>query len=656
MTTARPRPVRLVAFSFFALLFAVPGLFAQSTWSTTPVDNNWNTAANWSTGTVPAGNTGVAIFGESTHTSVLVNFRLLIGTLQIDAAASAPYTFEFQYTGGNANTSIRLGTIVNNSNWAPTLTFRDTHVNLLNGGALADANLVFNNTSVYFNGTGGTSTISMNGGSLYYARSGTGANGENARLLLNNGARLSTANPSDGADFAFGSIEGNGTIDLTQSSTLTVGANNRNATFSGNIAGAADSLPRTVTKVGTGTWTLTGNNTTDAAFTVTGGVLAADANSRLANGGALTLDGGTFRYAAAFNDLRALVLGSNGGSLDTQAYSVTHSTGISGSGALTKIGSGSLTLDTANTYSGGTTLSVGTLVAGHDSALGTDTLRLAGGTLAASGTRSLGNAVTLSAASTVGGSSPLTFTGAWTLAGNHNLTVNNSATTTIAGAIGESGGPRVLIKDGSGTLELTGANTYTGGTLIAGGTVRINNATGSAFGTGGVTIASGATLTGAGSFAGALQNNGTYSPGNSPDLQTLSGFNQGSTGTLLMEIAGFDRGTGYDALDVAGTLAFGGALQVSFIDGFTGASLSSGATFNFFDWNSATGTFNSLSLPDLSAYGLAWDTSALYTSGELSVTTSAVPEPSTYALLAGAAALGLVVLRRRQARAHPSEV
>ncbi len=653
MTTARPRPVRFIAFFLSTLLLTAPAVFAQSTWSSNPTTNNWTNTSNWTNGVVPAGTSAVAVFGNSTRTSVLVDLRLIVGTLQFDASATAPYTLEFQYTGGNVNTSIRFGTIVNNSGWAPTLTFRDTYVNQLNGGALADANLVFTNTYFYLNGTGGTSTISMNGGALYYGRAGTAANGENARLLLNSGAVLATANPSDGANFVFGSIEGNGTIDLTQSSTLTVGANNRSSTFSGTIVGSVDTLPRAVTKAGTGTWTLTGDSTTDAAFSVTGGAIAADANSRLGTGGALTLDGGAFRYAAAFNDLRALVLGSGGGTIDTQAYAVAHSTGISGSGALTKTGSGSLTLDAANTYGGGTTLSAGTLVVGHDSALGTGALHLAGGTLAASGTRSLANAVTLSAASTIGGAAPLTFTGAWTLAGSHALTVSNSATTTIAGAIGESA-TSALLKYGSGTLELTGANTYTGGTLIADGTVKINNSTGSAFGTGAVTVASGATLTGAGSFTGALQNNGTYSPGNSPDLQTLSSFNQGSTGTLVMEIAGLTRGTGYDALDVTGTLTFGGALQVSFIDGFTGSSLSSGATFNFFDWASATGTFNALSLPDLAVYGLAWDISALYTSGELSVTTSAVPEPSTYAVLLGFAALGLAASRRRRLAAGGS--
>lgn len=214
---------------------------------------------------------------------------------------------------------------------------------------------------------------------------------------------------------------------------------------------------------------------------------------------------------------------------------------------------------------------------------------------------------------------------------------------TFAGLIDSAGS---VSKVGAGTWTLTGANTYTGSTLISAGTIKIDNPTGSAFGTGAVTIGTAGTLTGAGSFTGALQNNGTYAPGNSPDLQTLSSFSQGSTGTLVMEIAGLTRGTGYDALDVTGLLDFGGTLRVSFIDGFSAASLTTGATFNLFDWGSASGTFATLDLPSLAAYGLAWDISALHTTGELSV--SAIPEPSTYAALLGGVALGLTVLIRRR--------
>ncbi|ACB74405.1 autotransporter-associated beta strand repeat-containing protein [Opitutus terrae] len=237
-------------------------------------------------------------------------------------------------------------------------------------------------------------------------------------------------------------------------------------------------------------------------------------------------------------------------------------------------------------------------------------------------------------------------------------TVNTGAASLVLGALGTSttfsgsiGTAASVTKVGGGTWTLTGASTYAGATTISAGTVKINNASGSAFGTGSVTVAEGATLTGAGKFTGALSNLGTYAPGNSPALTTLSSFTQGSTGTLALELGGLTRGTGYDALDITGAATFGGTLTISLINDFNPAT---GATFNLFDWGSVTGTFNTINLPTL-ATGLSWNLDALYTAGEISVGASAIPEPSTYAAVLGAAALGFGLWRRgRQRRAGAS--
>ncbi len=311
---------------------------------------------------------------------------------------------------------------------------------------------------------------------------------------------------------------------------------------------------------------------------------------------------------------------------------------------LVKTGTGTLELTGANLYTGSTTLSAGTVSIGHDASLGSGAIILNGGTLAASGgARTLANALTLSGDSTLAGSEALTFTHGLTLAAHRELIVTNTGGTTISGVISQSGGTRSLLRSGGGTLTLTGTNTYTGGTLLAGGTTIINNSTGSVFGTGAVTVETGAILTGAGSFTGAFQNNGIYAPGNSPTLSTLSSFNQGPTGLLLMEIGGLARGTQYDALNITGSATFAGALEVTFDNGFTVAG---GESFDLFNWGSLTGTFDTLDLPALTG-GLAWDTSALYTSGILSVSTTAIPEPATYAIFFGAGALGLAAWRRR---------
>lgn len=211
---------------------------------------------------------------------------------------------------------------------------------------------------------------------------------------------------------------------------------------------------------------------------------------------------------------------------------------------------------------------------------------------------------------------------------------------TFAGRIDTAGS---VTKVGAGTWTLTGANTYTGPTVISAGTIKINNASGSAFGAGNVTVGSEGTLTGDGSFTGALENNGTYAPGNSPALVALSSFSQGSAGLLEMEIAGLARGAGYDALNITGAVSFDGTLRVLFIDGFTPEA---GQSFDLFDFDSVSGTFETLDLPSLTA-GLAWDTSGLYADGTLAIIAAAIPEPGACAALLGIVALFASLRRRR---------
>jgi hypothetical protein len=87
-----------------------------------------------------------------------------------------------------------------------------------------------------------------------------------------------------------------------------------------------------------------------------------------------------------------------------------------------------------------------------------------------------------------------------------------------------------------------------------------------------------------------------------------------------------------------------GTLTVSLINGY---SPTTGTTFNLINAGSYGGVFAVVNLPGL-APGLAWDSSALASAGNLSVTGSAVPEPGTYALLAGGAGLAAALVRRRR--------
>jgi autotransporter-associated beta strand protein/probable HAF family extracellular repeat protein len=223
--------------------------------------------------------------------------------------------------------------------------------------------------------------------------------------------------------------------------------------------------------------------------------------------------------------------------------------------------------------------------------------------------------------------------------------VNAGTSLTLTGAITGNAG---FEKAGPGALVITGANTYTGQTTVSAGTLRLANLSGSALGTGNVQVVSGAVLTGPGSFAGSLFLEGEYQVGDpgATSLVSLGGDLSLESGAwIVFSLGGLARGTQYDALDLAGQLydgAFGtGGIRATFINGFTPTL---GDSFNLLDWGSTTLTTLNTDLPVL-AGGLAWDTSQLLASGVISV--SAIPEPSTYAMLAGLAALALAAWRRR---------
>ncbi|RZL94197.1 MAG: autotransporter outer membrane beta-barrel domain-containing protein, partial [Variovorax sp.] len=148
--------------------------------------------------------------------------------------------------------------------------------------------------------------------------------------------------------------------------------------------------------------------------------------------------------------------------------------GVAADGRIVKYGPGVFTLSGANSYAGGTTVEGGTLRVAHDGALGTGGLTLAGGTtLDYDTTRvaQIANAITLT--------------------GTATLNVD-AGSVRQSGAIGERGGSQGLVKTGAGTLELTAANGFSGGTDLRAGLIDMQ--TTGALGTGDVRVAAGAGL------------------------------------------------------------------------------------------------------------------------------------------------------------------
>jgi len=112
--------------------------------------------------------------------------------------------------------------------------------------------------------------------------------------------------------------------------------------------------------------------------------VSADGNLGASSGG-IVLNGGTLQFGASFNlaPTRAITLGRAGGTIDTNGFTTTISQAITGTGGLTKIGAGTLTLAGTNSYSGGTVLNAGTLVVNGPQALGLGNVQVNAGILRA---------------------------------------------------------------------------------------------------------------------------------------------------------------------------------------------------------------------------------------------------------------------------------
>ena len=278
-------------------------------------------------------------------------------------------------------------------------------------------------------------------------------------------------------------------------------------------------------KSGTGTLTLSGSNNYSGGTTISLGTVQLGNNLALgATTGSLAMNGGTLDLHGFSPTVGALSGGSAGliETLVSGAPTLTANSSLNsvyaggldnGSGvvALVKSGTGTLTLSGSNNYSGGTTISVGTVQLGNKLALGaiTGSLAMNGGTLDLHGFSPTVGALS-------GGSTGLIET---LVSGASTLTANTSLSSIYAGKLNNGSGVVALVKAGTGTLTLSGSNNYSGGTTISLGTVQLGN-----------TLALGATT------ASLAVNGGTLDlHGFSPTVGALSG---GSTGVITTLVNG----------------------------------------------------------------------------------------------------------------------
>ncbi len=412
--------------------------------------------------------------------TILVNSAISNGTGGAVGSLAYSGTGTLQLSGTNTytgTTAVTSGAISLQSNGAST----GSGISVASGGALQLQNNITttNATALNLKGTGLTTNGALenvSGNNTY-----TG--------LITLGAAASI-----GSDAGTLTISNAGTITGATFGLTLTGAGN------GSLASIIGTTTGTLTKSGTGQWTLSGANTYTGTTSVSAGTLDFATEKSLYNGTTaswttskvLVSSGATYAFKATdtavtgagadfsatdINTLKGLgVTGSYIG-IDTGDGNFTYSGDfgsiVAGQG-LAKLGANTLTLTGTNTYTGGTIVNAGTLTVGTGGTLGSGALAVNNANVGA-GTNVVLNLSTTSG-TTVGSLSGTLATpssGSNTATINNGgqlLTVNQTTAGTYAGVLAGTGG-FTLGSSSSNTLTLTGANTYTGATTINAGTL-----------------------------------------------------------------------------------------------------------------------------------------------------------------------------------------
>ncbi len=549
---------RILATTIAALLVSVSAQAALYTWdigqgdgaAITPGDGTWNTTlTNWNSAgaNVPWVNGNTAVFGgaDGTYAITLVSGLSTLGLTFNNSGytlgAASPTTLTL--TGSAISiVSGKSATIGTNVTLARTGAYT-----LVGGGRLIVAGAVTASTGATEIKDGSTLEIPNGGnvtfnGSPVIGSNTTAAISQDGNLLISGG---SVATNGASTNFVIGNMN-SGTTNATvtiNAGSLTVGSNSldgirfgSNTPSGGTINGTFNLDGGTVTAPAVRRYNPGGSSVINATFNFNGGTLKANAVK--------STNGSTFFEGGITANVKA-----GGAKIDTNGFNIPITQALldaGGGGGLEKLGAGVLTLTGANTYTGTTTVSAGTLAIG------------AGGTVGSIGTGPIVN--------------------------NATLTFNRSDSVTLANNISGSG---PLNLNGSGTTTLGGASTYTGATNVNSGRLQL---TGSL--TSDVSLATGVNIGGEGSTTGSLTFNGTHTlffdPTTPGALTANTVVATGATVTLsLSAVTG--AATGIVVLNAPGGIAGTAGLAGNFR--FTGrgsAYLNGGNTQLLFDYAPAT--------------------------------------------------------------------
>jgi autotransporter-associated beta strand protein len=521
------------------------------------------------------------------------------GSLTKQNAGTLILTGANTYAGGTTvsagtlqgNTTSLQGAIVNNSQVVFDQATAGTFSGVISGsGALTKQNagtLILTSANTYSGGTTvSAGTLQINTSSLQ------GAIVNNSQVVFDQ----ATAGTFSGTMSGSGALtkQNVGTLVLTGTNTHSGGT----TVAAGTLQGNTTSLQGAIVNNSQVVFDQATNGTYSGAMSGTGSLTKQDAGTLILTG-ANTYTGGTTIAAGTLHgnstSLRGAIV-NNGQLVFDQATDGTFSGVISGTGSLIKQNAGTLTLTGANTYSGATIILAGKL-------LGTTSLQ---GSIVnnsqvvfdQSTNSTYSGAMSGSGSLLLNGTGTVVLTGANTYTGGTTVAAGTlqGDTTSLQGSITNNGtvvfdqpsagtfsgtiaGSGSVVVQNAGTLVLSGANTYSGGTTVIGGTLSISGQ--SPTGTGAVVIGSGATLMGRGEIAGRLTVAGVLKPGNSPGYLSTNATLTMNTGSIYQQdIAGTTQASSTSPVGASGYYSYLNVTNGQFVIQ-TGATLTP-RLFNLF--------------------------------------------------------------------------
>lgn len=501
------------------------------------------------------------------------------GTLQVATGTTLQLTSSV--SGGGGLTKRGDGTLIlaADNSYDGTTTIHAGVLQLGNGGSTGsirgaivnDATLAFNRSDDFgfSNHVSGQGTV---------VQAGTGALVVTGDIDTIGGLRIDQGTVQIGNGGTTGRVSG----PIVDNGTL-VFARSDETRFDNVISGSGS-----VVQVGPGDLLLTGTNSYGGGTGIgAGSTLRVTADSALgALSGGITLAGGTLAVDQGFASARTVALVSGGTIRVADAAVFTLSGTIGGTGDFTKSGLGTLVLTGSNSYAGNTLVEAGTLQVGDGGTSGTISGNVANaGTLAFSRSDNIVYAGAISGAGALvqAGTGALVLTGmnsftggtqivdgtlvlgnggtsgsiTGNVANDGTLTFNRSDAVTFAGVISGSG---TVAQLGAGTLTLTGANTYAGGTVVgSSSTLQVGSDGNLGAAVGSLTLA-----------GGVLAPTASFASARAVTLTGSGGFSVGTGVTLTL--------TGTVGGDGRLLLAGGGTLELGGINTYAGGTSVSGAT------------------------------------------------------------------------------